>query len=131
MPSNVGVIGYGFSAKTFHLPFIQQVPDLKLYAIVQRTPTPDDDAEKDHPGIKSFRSTEDMVRDPAVDVVVVTTAPDSHFPLTKLALENGKHGQLAGIYIPISRLTTNSRLRKTLHPNLQRGGRAQCPRQSQ
>lgn len=110
MPSNVGVIGYGFSAKTFHIPFILQVPDLQLYAVVQRTPTPDDDAERDHPGIKSFRSTEDMVRDPAVDVVVVTTAPDSHFPLTKLALENGKHGQLEGTYIPISRLTTNSHL---------------------
>ncbi|RMJ27982.1 hypothetical protein PHISP_01179 [Aspergillus sp. HF37] len=91
MPSNVGVVGYGFSAKTFHIPFVQQVPDLNLYAVVQRTPKPDDDAEKDHPGIKSFRSTEDMVRDAAVDVVIVTTAPDSHYPLTKLALENGKH----------------------------------------
>jgi predicted dehydrogenase len=98
MPSNVGVVGYGFSAKTFHIPFVQQVPDLNLYAVVQRTPKPDDDAEKDHPGVKSFRSTEDMVRDAAVDVVIVTTAPDSHYPLTKLALENGKHGQLADRY---------------------------------
>jgi hypothetical protein len=100
MPSNVGVVGYGFSAKTFHIPFVRQVPDLNLYAVVQRTPKPDDDAEKDHPGVKSFRSTEDMVRDAAVDVVIVTTAPDSHYPLTKLALENGKHGQLADRQIP-------------------------------
>lgn len=89
---NVGVVGYGFSAKIFHIPFIQEVPQLKLYAVVQRTPKPDDDAEKDHPGIKSYRSAQDMVKDEAVDVVVVTTAPDSHHELVKLALENGKNG---------------------------------------
>lgn len=89
---NVGVVGYGFSAKVFHIPFVQEVPELKLYAVVQRTPKPDDDAEKDHPGIKSCRTTEEMVKDAGVDVVIITTAPDSHFGLTKLALESGKHG---------------------------------------
>lgn len=88
----MGVIGYGFSAKTFHIPFISAVPELKLYAVVQRTPKPDDHAENDHPGIKSFRATEEMVKDSNVDVVVVTTAPDSHLSLTKIALEAGKHG---------------------------------------
>lgn len=89
---NIGVIGYGSSAKTFHIPFIQDVPELNLYAIVQRQPKADDDAEKDHPGVKAYRSAEDLVNDDAVDVVVVTTAPDSHFGLAKLALESGKHG---------------------------------------
>lgn len=88
---NVGVVGYGLSAKIFHIPFVKEVPELKLYAVVQRTPKPDDDAEKDHPGIKSYRSTEDMVKDAAVDAVIITTAPDSHYQLTKLALESGKH----------------------------------------
>lgn len=90
---NVGVVGYGFSAKIFHIPFVQQIPELKLYAVVQRTPKPDDDAEKDHPGIKSFRTADEMVKDSAIDVVIVTTAPDSHFDLCKLALEAGKHGR--------------------------------------
>ncbi|EAW12594.1 putative NAD binding Rossmann fold oxidoreductase [Aspergillus clavatus NRRL 1] len=88
---NVGVVGYGFSAKIFHIPFVTEVPQLKLYAIVQRTPKSDDYAEKDHPGIKSYRSAEEMIKDPAVDVVIITTAPDSHYALTKLALEHGKH----------------------------------------
>lgn len=88
---NVGVVGYGFSAKIFHIPFVQEVPQFKLYAVVQRTPKPEDDAEKDHPGIKSYRTTEDLVKDDGVDVVIITTAPDSHFSLVKLALENGKH----------------------------------------
>ena len=91
---NVGVVGYGFSAKIFHIPFVQEVPELKLYAVVQRTPKPEDDAEKDHPGVKSYRSTQELVQDAGVDVVIITTAPDSHYELTKLALENGKHGMI-------------------------------------
>jgi predicted dehydrogenase len=89
---NVGVIGYGFSAKIFHIPFVEQIPELKLYAVVQRTPKPDDDAEKDHPGVKSYRTADELAQDPAVDIVIVTTAPDSHFALVKQALEAGKHG---------------------------------------
>jgi predicted dehydrogenase len=89
---NVGIVGYGFSAKIFHIPFVAEVPELKLYAVVQRTPKADDDAEKDHPGVKSFRTAEEMVQDPAIDIVIITTAPDSHFALSKLALEAGKHG---------------------------------------
>ncbi|KAB8247412.1 hypothetical protein BDV35DRAFT_379782 [Aspergillus flavus] len=72
---NVGVIGYGLSAKIYQIPFITTVKSLKLYAVVQRTPKPDNNAELDH----------------AVDIVVVTTAPDSHLELAKLALNAGKH----------------------------------------
>ena len=94
-PFNIGVIGYGMSANVFHIPLIQTVPSFKLHAIVQRHPKPEDDAEKDHPGIKSYRATEDLVKDGEVDVVVVTTIPGTHVELTKLALENGKHGMLS------------------------------------
>lgn len=136
---NVGVIGYGFSAKIFHIPFISVVPELKLYAIVQRTPKPDDDAEKDYPGIKSYRSTEDMVNDAAVDLVVVTTTPDTHLPLAKTALNAGKHGMyiytafliLCNKYMYMYVPTTNtgkcflskfSRCRKAIYSNIS-GGR--------
>ncbi|POF54866.1 oxidoreductase, partial [Vibrio vulnificus] len=32
-PVKTAVIGYGFSAKTFHLPFIDALPELELCAI--------------------------------------------------------------------------------------------------
>lgn len=89
---NVGIIGYGLSAKTFHIPFVSAVPDFNLYAVVQRSPKPDDDASKDHPDIKLYRSAEDMVKDDQVHIVVVTTAPESHLQLAKLALLAKKHG---------------------------------------
>lgn len=100
---NVAVIGYGMSAKVFHIPLIQVLPEFKLYAIVQRTPKHNDDAEKDHPGIKSYRSSEEMVQDSGIEVVVVTTAPTSHFELGKLALEHGKHVIVEKPFTPSSK----------------------------
>lgn len=89
---NVGIIGYGLSAKTFHIPFINDPSsDFNLYAIVQRSPKPGDDAGK-HYSVKLYHSTEEMVKDEDVHVVVVTTAPESHLKLARLALEAGKHG---------------------------------------
>ena len=80
------------SAKVFHIPLITTVPELRFYAIVQRNPKPNDDAEKDHPGVKRYHSSEEMIKDEAVDLVIVTTTPETHFSLSKLALENSKNG---------------------------------------
>ena len=46
-PFNVAVIGYGMSAKVFHIPLVQALPkDFKLYGILQRSPKAGDDASK-------------------------------------------------------------------------------------
>jgi predicted dehydrogenase len=92
-PFSVGIIGYGLSAKIFHIPFITYLPEFNLHAIVQRNPKADDDAEKDRPGIRVYRSVDDLVKDEMVDVVVVTAAPDHHFLLSQQALSAGKHGK--------------------------------------
>ena len=89
---NVGIIGYGLSAKVFHIPLITMVNELNFSAIVQRTPKPDDDAEKDYPGIKSYRTSEELVQDRIIDAVVVTTTPETHYDLCMLALRHNKHG---------------------------------------
>lgn len=91
-PINISLIGYGSSAKTFHIPLILTTPSLHLYSIVQRTPTRDNDAGGDHPGVKIYRSSGEMVSDAAVDVVVITTPPETHAPLAREALGGGKHG---------------------------------------
>ncbi|KIW16719.1 hypothetical protein PV08_03908 [Exophiala spinifera] len=88
---NVGIIGYGLSAKTFHIPFIKAVSDFNLYAIVQRSPKPNDDASKDHPGIKLYHSADDLYKDDQVHVVIVTTSPELHLEMAKAALLAKKH----------------------------------------
>ncbi|ERF68373.1 hypothetical protein EPUS_06789 [Endocarpon pusillum Z07020] len=100
---NVGIIGYGLSAKIFHIPFVTYVPELNLHAIVQRSPKPDNDARKDHPGVQIYPSVDDLCQDEMVDVVIVTTAPDQHFPLAKQALEAGKHVVVEKPFTPTSK----------------------------
>lgn len=102
-PYNVAVVGYGLSAKIFHIPFILPVPDLKLYAIVQRSPKPDDDCSKDHPGVKSYRSVDEVYTDPDVDVVVITTIPETHYEMTKKSLEAGKHCVVEKPFVPTAK----------------------------
>lgn len=92
---NVAIVGYGMSATVFHIPLIDAVPHFSLYAIVQRTPRLGHDAKNDHPGVRIYRSLQETVNDGAVDVVVITTSPDSHYQLAKLALESEKHGMNA------------------------------------
>ena len=99
-PSNVAVIGYGLSAKIFQIPFINPVPSLKLYGIVQRNPTSENDAAKDWPGIKTWRSAEDMLQDKDVDVVVITTPPTQHYDQAKKSLEAGKHVVVEKPFVP-------------------------------
>ena len=100
-PFNVAVVGYGMSAKTFHIPLVLALPkDFNLYGIVQRTPKPEDDASKDHPTAKSWRSVEEVYKDAEVDVVIVTSIPATHFEMCKAALEAGKNVVVEKPFVP-------------------------------
>lgn len=103
-PHAVGVVGYGMSAKVFHIPLIQVLPnEFNFYAVVQRSPKPEDDCRKDHPNAKHFSNTDDLLQDPAVDVVIITTTPSSHFDICKAALEAGKHVVVEKPFTPSSK----------------------------
>ncbi|KAH7176941.1 putative NAD binding Rossmann fold oxidoreductase [Dactylonectria macrodidyma] len=100
---NVAVVGYGLSAKVFHIPFIKRTAQFKLHGIVQRTPKEGDSAPHDHPDIKHYRDFVDAVIDPEVDVVVLSTTPNTHFHMTKTALEAGKHVLTEKPFVPTSK----------------------------
>lgn len=70
---------------------------------MQRTPKPSDDAEKDLPGIKGYRSVDDVYADPDVDVVVISTVPETHFDMCKRSLEAGKHVVVEKPFLPTSK----------------------------
>jgi predicted dehydrogenase len=82
------VIGFGLATKVFHAPFVSAVPGLRLAAIVQRT---GDEAAQAYPAATIYRNVEDMLRDQAVELVVVATPNETHFALAKQALGAGKH----------------------------------------
>lgn len=101
--TNVAVIGYGLSAKIFHIPLILALPEYyNLYGVVQRSPTPTDDAAKDHAGIKTWKSVDDMLADKSVDLVVVSSTPGTHYEFTLKALNAGKHLVVEKPFMPTS-----------------------------
>ena len=101
---NAAVVGYGLSAKVFHIPLILALPnDFKLYGVVQRSPKPDNDASKDHPGFKLFNSVDEVYKDSAVDLVVVTSTPNTHFSMCKDALEAGKNVVVEKPFVPTAK----------------------------
>lgn len=101
MPYNVAVIGYGLSAKIFHIPFITALPQrYTLYGIVQRNPTDSNNCQNDHKGVKLFRSVDEMLADKDVDVVVDSTLPEVHFEHAKKAMEAGKHVVVEKPFVP-------------------------------
>ncbi|CAO3623713.1 unnamed protein product [Cunninghamella echinulata] len=85
---NVGVIGFGMSAQTFHCPLIVSSPHLNLVAVVERRSTKSQAA---YPGIQTVTSAEALFALNNVDLVVITTPNESHFTLAKEAMEKGKH----------------------------------------
>ncbi|HEY4155695.1 MAG TPA: oxidoreductase [Puia sp.] len=83
-----GVVGYGVAAQFMHLPFIITNPDYQLLSILQRH---GDSAAEKYPAVQVVRSLDEMLADPSLELVVVTTPNDTHFDYTSRALRAGKH----------------------------------------
>jgi predicted dehydrogenase len=82
----VGLIGYGFAGKTFHAPLIQSVPGLALSAIGSSKRAI---LEAEYPNVLVC-SADEVPNHPNVDLVVVASPNESHFPLAAAALHAGK-----------------------------------------
>lgn len=87
-PIVTGLLAYGMSGKLFHAPFLALHPGFELRAVVERH---EPRMAADYPGISSYPSTEALLADPAIELVVVNTPNDTHYDLTRQALLAGKH----------------------------------------
>ncbi|KAJ1962409.1 hypothetical protein GGI12_002664 [Dipsacomyces acuminosporus] len=87
-PIKVGVAGFGMSARVFHCPLIDTNSNLQLAAVVQRHGS---DSKNKYPHARVVRSFEELVAIDEIELVVVTTPNDTHFPYAKMALHAGKH----------------------------------------
>ncbi len=84
----VGLIGYGYASKTFHAPLISGTPGMTLAAV---TSSDENKVHADWPALPVVSGPERILNDPNIDLVVIPTPNDTHFPLAKAALEAGKH----------------------------------------
>jgi predicted dehydrogenase len=85
---NTGLLAYGMSGKLFHAPFLSVHPGFNLSAVTERN---EKKVHKDYPGITSYDSIDELLNDPAIDLVVVNTPNFSHYDYTRQALLKGKH----------------------------------------
>ena len=84
----VGLIGYGYASKTFHAPLIAGTVGMELAAI---SSSDESKVKADWPGVQVVAEPRHLFNDPSIDLIVIPTPNDTHFPLAKAALEAGKH----------------------------------------
>ena len=83
-----GLVGFGMAGRVFHAPLISSVDGLELAAVVERR---GDQAAQRYPGITTYRSLEELLADPSIDLVVVATPSGTHFEVARQALEAGRN----------------------------------------
>ena len=95
-PIKVGLIGFGFSTKCFHLPFITVNKDLEVYAFFQRKEAPEDKSKSgvhctiDYPKAKHYRTADEFFGDKEIELVSVCSG-GNHTEYVEKALNAGKN----------------------------------------
>ena len=85
---NVGIIGYGISTKTFHLPLVTATENLKLAAISTSKP---ENIPTELADVTIYPHYEDIIHHTDLDLIIIPTPNHTHYPLAKAALLAGKH----------------------------------------
>ena len=83
-----GLVGFGISARVFHAPFLTTLPEYELVSVVERTKN---ESQKLYPFVKVVRTIEELIDDPSIDLIVITTPNETHLPYARQALEGQKH----------------------------------------
>ena len=91
----VGVVGFGKSAKVFHVPFINTMEEFELAAVLERR---SGESKALYPHIKLVRTIDEMVALDDIDLVVITTPNDTHFEYAAKSLRAGRHTVLEKPY---------------------------------
>ncbi|MFN5439906.1 MAG: Gfo/Idh/MocA family oxidoreductase, partial [Bacteroidota bacterium] len=85
---STAVISYGISSKTFHIPFITTHGGYSLDMILERS---GNTCKEKFPHVKVAKTIEEVLDEPSIELVVITSPNTTHFPYAKAALEAGKH----------------------------------------
>jgi scyllo-inositol 2-dehydrogenase (NADP+) len=85
---DVALIGFGLGGRCFHAPVISAVPGLRLAAILQRS---SDSAAQLYPDALIVRTLDELLALHSIQLVIISTPNQTHFPFAKRCLEAGKH----------------------------------------
>jgi predicted dehydrogenase len=84
----VGLVGFGISAKVFHAPFLTTLPEYELTTVVERSKN---ESQQVYPFVNVARSIDELIEDPEMDLIVITTPNETHLPYATSAMQGGKH----------------------------------------
>lgn len=84
----VGIVGFGFSSTTFHIPLLQTIGEYEIRAIVS---SKEEVVKQALPTVQVVRTIEELVIREDIDLVVITSPNTTHFPYVKEAISHGKH----------------------------------------
>jgi scyllo-inositol 2-dehydrogenase (NADP+) len=86
-PVGVGLVGYGMSGSSLHVPLITAEPRLALRAVVSLDPVPVGAL----PGVPVLSTLDALFDDQGVELVVVAVPNAAHHAVARIALEAGRH----------------------------------------
>jgi predicted dehydrogenase len=85
---SAAIVAYGNIAQKYHAPLLQALPGFELVKVLERK---HNKAEKDYPHVQTVRTMDELLEDPSIELIVITTPNQFHFAQAKAALEAGKH----------------------------------------
>jgi predicted dehydrogenase len=85
---HVGLIGYGYSGKTFHGPLVSAEHGLRLATVVSSKP---DAVHADYPHVDVCADPMVAIASNDIDLIVIASPNDTHYRLARAALLAGKH----------------------------------------
>ncbi|MCX7882681.1 MAG: Gfo/Idh/MocA family oxidoreductase [Brevinematales bacterium] len=91
MRKRIGLIGASTHLVKRILPALEHVPDVVLFAIASRDTTKAKDIAKQWNIPLRYDRYEDLLENPEIEAVYISTPPALHFPWIKKALSHNKH----------------------------------------
>lgn len=85
-PIRVGLIGFGFVSKTFHVPLLTATDGYKITAVSSSHPA---DVKAVIPDVDVVSDPKALATHPDVDLVVIASPNETHAPLAELAMRAG------------------------------------------
>jgi len=104
-PIGTAVVGYGYWGPNLVRNVIER-PELAMRVLCDTDESRRRACEARHPGIGTAADYEQVLDDPAIEAVLIATAPRTHHELARLALEAGKH---VLVEKPMARTTAEAR----------------------
>lgn len=85
---HTGLVGFGVAAKYMHAPFLLTHKNYAVTHVLERNRN---DAASLFPNAKIVRSLDEMLAENSIELVVITTPNETHFPYAMQALTAGKN----------------------------------------